>query len=174
MAETGEKYVQAANALGATQPKKSVPSRTDLVRDFLRTVLEQHASDTQRIELALNRAESEGLRLVDGGQVGPTSWEITDYRTGAVIARGDDGLEGYEKAGDRLDPEGTWIHVDPFAERELERGRVASTNPGLPPGLADVLEDWVLGGRQTSDEEVAEFLGYTPQDVAELRRTYGE
>jgi hypothetical protein len=44
-------------------------------------------------------------RIVRGGQTSGDSWAIYDRRTKELLAQGDTGLEEYDAAAERLDPE---------------------------------------------------------------------
>lgn len=63
----------------------------------------------------------------------------------------------------RLDPDGKWLHIDSL---DTEPGSVDLA--GLPASLADALQDW-LGSTGTSDEDVAQFVGWSVEEVARHR-----
>lgn len=107
----------------------------------------------------------QGRRIVGGGQISQHGWEITDWVTGQVLAQGDDGLEGYAEASERLDPEGMWIHIDHVGP-ELSPLPVTA---GIPESLGTALADWI-GSWGTSDEEIAEFIGWPVDKVSDCRR----
>lgn len=79
----------------------------DAIVGYVTAVLD--ALDRQDAELARRMAalEADGFRLVDGGQEGGDRWSVDDYRTGAVLAAGDGGVEGYHAA---WQPD--WYHID--------------------------------------------------------------
>src|SRR5690606_40940718 len=64
-------------------------------------------------------------------------------------------LDGYDETTERLDPEGTWVHID-HIEPEVAPLPVIE---GIPESLGTALADWI-GYRGTPDEEVAEFIGW--------------
>jgi hypothetical protein len=133
------------------------------VRDYVQALLRQHRSDEEARQERIRALEAAGHRIVDGGQTSQDEWEITDWRTGETLASGADGLRGYEAAGERLDPDGKWLHIDRL---DTEYTKVEPV--GIPDSLADALEDW-LGLAGTSDEDVAEFVGWSVEDVARHR-----
>ena len=142
----------------------SPQSGTDTaVRDYVQALLRQHRLDEEVLQESIRALEADGHRIVDGGQTGQESWEITDWRTGDVLASGagDHGL--YDDAATRLDPGGKWLHID-----NLDTG-LADVEPiGIPASLADALQDW-LGSTATPDEDVAQFVGWSVEDVARHR-----
>ncbi|MEV4280520.1 hypothetical protein [Actinoplanes xinjiangensis] len=131
------------------------------LKSYIRNVLEANHADNEKIERRIARLESEGRRIVAGGQINETAWDIVDWRTNEILAAGDDGLDGFEAAGKDLDPDDKWIHYDRVLE-DTEPTWVE--DEGLPDGLADVIEDWALSG---DAEEIAEFVGW-PVDKVEL------
>ncbi|MGW3383336.1 hypothetical protein ACWDCO_24510 [Streptomyces albogriseolus] len=133
------------------------------VRDYVRALLRQHRSNEDTRLAAIEAAEKAGHRIVDGGQTGQDTWEITDWRTGEVLASGDDGLNGYGEAANRLDSAGKLLHIDSL---DTEYARVAPV--GIPDSLADALEDW-LGMAATTDEDVAQVAGWSVEEVARHR-----
>jgi hypothetical protein len=59
------------------------------VRQHVRRVLEALLGDKRaRLQRALE-LEGAGHRIVGGGQTGPDSWEIYDWRTNRLIAKGE-------------------------------------------------------------------------------------
>jgi hypothetical protein len=141
-----------------------MPNRTDLVRAHIRALLSGQAQDTQQRDAEIEALEAQGHRIVDGGQTGPDSWEILDWRTGEELAHGDDGLDGYDATTDRLDPDGTWIHIDQIDSDPGPRPVTA----GIPESLSEALDDWI-SSRSTSDEEIAEFVGWSVDKVRDHR-----
>jgi hypothetical protein len=133
------------------------------VRDHVRALLRQNLVDETARQEAIRAAEKTGHRIVDGGQTSQDEWEITDWRTGETLASGADGLHGYDAAGQRLDPDGKWLHIDNL---DTEYTKVKPI--GIPASLADALEDW-LGSAGTPDEDVAQFVGWSVEDVARHR-----
>ncbi len=164
MAKTGDNYTRAAAAAGNPLTKATM-RRTDIVREHIGRVLEaQLAAEDVRLQRAED-LERAGHRIVSGGQVSRDGWEITDWRTGELIAEGNDGLAGYDAATDRLDPENMWFHVDRLDDDEPLPD---VTTPGMPPSLGSAIEDWI-GQSSTPDEEIAEFIGWSVEKVREHR-----
>jgi hypothetical protein len=164
MAKTGDNYARAAAAVG-NPLTKTTTNRTDIVREHIRRVLEaQAAADDARFHRAED-LERAGHRIIDGGQVSVDGWEIRDWRTDELIAEGDDGFAGYEAAVARLDPDNTWFHAD-LLDHDEPLPQVAT--PGLPPSLGRAIEDWI-GQMSTSDEEIAEFIGWSVEKVRDHR-----
>lgn len=132
------------------------------VRDYVQALLRQYRSDEDTRLEQIRALEVAGRRIVNGGQTGQDDWEITDWRTGKTLASGTDGINGYDAATSRLDPDGKWLHIDHITE-------YTKVNPvGIPASLADALEDW-MGSPGTSDEDVAEFVGWSVEEVARHR-----
>jgi hypothetical protein len=129
------------------------------LKTYIQHVLEANHADNARIDQRIAELESEGRRIVAGGQISETSWDIVDWRTNEILAAGNDGLDGYEAAGKDLDPADRWIHYD----RVVEDVELTWVEPGdLPDGLAEVVEDWALSG---DADEVAEYVGWTVDKV---------
>ncbi|WNV90264.1 hypothetical protein [Umezawaea sp. Da 62-37] len=162
MTESGTNYARAAHEIG--DPRQPMPNRTDTVRAHVRALLSGQAQDARRQDAEIEALEAKGHRIVDGGQTGQDSWEILDWRTGERLARGDDGLEGYDATTDRLDPDGMWFHIDQI---ESEPGPRPVTD-GIPSSLSEALDDWI-SMRSTSDEEIAEFIGWPAEKVRDHR-----
>lgn len=165
MVKTGENYTRSATAVGKQSTKSIADLRTDVVKEHIRRVLEANRrGDDTKLERA-EELERSGRRIVNGGQISGDSWEITDWRTGELIAEGSDGLTGYDLTADRLDPNGTWFHADHLSGDEPEP-YVAT--PGMPPSLGQAIEEWV-DMLSTPDEEIAEFIGWPVEKVREYR-----
>jgi hypothetical protein len=133
------------------------------VRNYVQALLRQYRSDEDTRQERVHAMETAGHRIVNGGQTSQDEWEITDWRTGETLASGADGMNGYDAAASRLDPDGTWLHIDTL---DTEYTKVEPV--GIPASLADALEDW-LGSASTPDEDVAEFVGWSVEDVARHR-----
>jgi hypothetical protein len=138
---------------------------TDLVRVHVRALLSDQARDARGRDAQIKALESQGHRIVSGGQTGPNTWEILDWRTGLELTQGDDGLEGYDAATDRLDPDEIWIHI---AQVDPEP-RPLPVAAGIPESLSEALADWA-SSLSTSDEEIAEFIGWSENKVHDHRR----
>jgi hypothetical protein len=133
------------------------------VRDYVRALLRQYRADEDARLERIRVLEAEGRRVVSGGQVGEDSWEITDWRTGEILVNGTGGIDAYDEAADRLDPDGKWLHLDNI-DTEPADVEIA----GIPASLADALQDW-LGSAGTPDEDVAQFVGWPTEEVARHR-----
>lgn len=133
------------------------------VRDYVQTLLRQYRSDEDVRQEIIGAREAEGRRIISGGQTGPDAWEITDWRTGDLIVSGTGGIRSYDEAAVQLDPDGKWLHIDSL---HTEPGSV--TPDQLPVSLADALQDW-LGSAGTSDEDVAQFVGWSVEEVSRHR-----
>lgn len=164
MAESGKSYARAARDVGdpRDQPMRN---RTDVVRTHIQALLAEYAQDTQRRDAEIQELEAQGHRIVSGGQTGRDSWEIVDWRTGEELAHGSNGPDGYDATTDGLDPDGTWIHIDHIGP---EPGPLPET-AGIPESLSEALDDWVSSWH-TSDEEIAEFIGWSVDQVRDHRR----
>ncbi|HEX5405048.1 MAG TPA: hypothetical protein VFX16_22420 [Pseudonocardiaceae bacterium] len=157
-------YARAAREVGDPH-EQPTQTRTDLVRAHIRALLSEQARDTQRRDAEIQALENQGHRIVSGGQTGQESWQILDWRTGQELAQDDDGIEGYDAAADRLDPDGMWIHIDHVDPKPW----VLPTTDGIPESLGEALADWV-SSLNTSDEEIAEFIGWSEDKVRDHRR----
>lgn len=138
------------------------------VHDYVRALLRQRLADEQARQERISALEKEGHRLVDGGQTGRTeddqaTWEITDWRTGALLVSGTGDHGTYDAEAMRLDPDGKWLHID-----NVDDDGTVVEPVGIPASLADALQDW-LGMAATSDEDVAEFVGWSVDEVARHR-----
>jgi hypothetical protein len=117
----------------------------------------------ESLAAAIEKLEAEGHRIVDGGQISQMTWEIIDWRTGDVIAAGDDHIDGYEAKAAELDPGETWIHID-----HIEGTSTVASNPGIPDSLAAAIDGWI-DELATTDEDIAEVVGWTVEEVAVFR-----
>lgn len=133
------------------------------VRDYVRALLHQYRADEGARQERIRALEADGRRIVDGGQTGQDSWEITDWRTGDLLALGTGGIVDYDAASTRLDPDGEWLHID-----RVDVDPVDVEPVGFPASLADALQDW-LGLVTTPDEDVAQFIGWSVEEVARHR-----
>jgi len=133
------------------------------VRDYVRALLRQYRADEDARQERIRALEADGRRIVNGGQTGQDSWEITDWRSGDLLAHGTGGIDEYDAATGRLDPDGKWLHID-----HVDADPVDVEPVGIPDSLADALQDW-LGSAGTPDEDVAEFVGWSVEDVARHR-----
>ena len=161
MAATGETYTQAVRRIAAESeaPAGMMPNP---IAVHIMKILRIHASEHAALAAKISEIEANGGTIVDGGQVSEDRWEIRNWRTGALIASASDGLAGYEEAGDRLDPDSRWWHIDRVRDH-VDLIDISPT-PGLPPSLAKALEEWI-GMTSTPYDEIAEVAGC---DVAEV------
>ncbi|MEU4689133.1 hypothetical protein [Actinoplanes sp. NPDC023714] len=136
---------------------------SDLLKTHIQNVLESNHADAAKIQARIEELESQGHRIVTGGQMEDDVWDIIDYRTNEILAAGNDGTEGYEAAGKDLDPEDKWIHYDRILE---DLGIDYVTADGLPESLANVIEDWALS---EEPEEIAAFIGWPVEKVEEYQ-----
>lgn len=130
------------------------------IRDYVRALLRQRRLDEEARQESIRALEASGHRIVGGGQTGQASWEITDWRTGAVLASGTGDHRDYDDAASRLDPDGNWLHID-----NIDSDPTIVEPAGIPASLADALQDW-LGSTGTTAEDVAQFVGWSTDDVA--------
>lgn len=141
------------------------PATDTAVREYVQALLRIRLVDEQARQERIRGLEKTGHRIVNGGQTSSGSddqqtWEITDWRTEDLLASGTGSYEAYDAAVRRLDPAGKWVHVDTVDEDPTEPAPA-----GIPTSLADALQDWV-GTTSTPDEEVAEFVGWSVEEVA--------
>jgi hypothetical protein len=133
-------------------------------------LLLRHAREAVRRSLAYDAVlaqrrrelEAEGYLLVGGcGPGAEAGWEITDYRTGRVLASGS--ADDYEAAVMRLDAEvvagggrGIW-HDDHVADTAAAEALLdlPPAPRGIPAALADAVADWAENG----GEDAWRFLG---------------
>lgn len=137
---------------------------TDIVKHHLRRVLEASLNVADDEQDRAEKLERTGHRIVSGGQVSRDRWEITDWRTGEMIAQSDGGIDEYEAALDRLDPDGMWFDAGGLTAIGVPFVRT----PGIPASLGEALEEW-MGTRSVTDEEIAELIGWPVEKVAKQR-----
>lgn len=150
--------------MSSAQPTTLDDAIGNYVRALLRANLILEQDRLERIRLL----EEAGRRIVDGGQTGEDSWEIKDWRSGAVLASGAGGIEGYDAAAARLDPDGKWFHIDHTDDDEDQERAEPVSHSGVPDSLASALQDW-LGMVMTSDEDVAAVVGWSVEEVQRHR-----
>ncbi|MFC4126237.1 hypothetical protein [Nocardia rhizosphaerae] len=164
MAENNTNYTRAARETGSAESRTSHNS-TDLVRSHLRALLSDLDDDAKGRDARIEELEKQGHRIVSGGQISQHEWDITDWRTGEIIASGSDGLEGYDAAVERLDDYDTWFHIDHVCP-EVPPLPVTA---GIPKSLGEALADWI-GSTLTSDQDIAELVGWSEERVRRCRR----
>lgn len=149
---------------GNVTDTNSLQAGTDTaVRDYVQALLRQYRTDEDTRQERIRALETEGRRIISGGQTGEDSWEITDWRTGELLASGTGGIDDYDAAATRLDPDDKWLHID-----SLDDDPTSVEPVGIPASLASALQDW-LGFAVTPDEDVAQFVGWSVKDVARHR-----
>lgn len=137
----------------------------DLVKQHVIALLGKSCELHEAIEQRVREHESAGGLVVNAGQVDHDTWEVTDYRTGETLAKGDGGLQGlFECLGSSQ--AASWALIDPLTENLYDDELLIT--PGLPESLCEALDNWI-GSRATPDEEVAEFVGWPVERVAEAR-----
>ncbi|MFE1949892.1 hypothetical protein ACFW9D_05420 [Streptomyces sp. NPDC059524] len=133
------------------------------VRDYVQALLRQIRADEDARQETIRALETDGHRIISGGQTGEDAWDITDWRTGDLIANGTGNYDDYGAAVERLDPDGKWRHID-----HVDSDPTIVEPVGIPDSLADALQDW-LGSSATTDEDVAEFVGWSLDEVTRHR-----
>jgi hypothetical protein len=140
---------------------------TDAVRAHLRRVL-QHNKDRKLRRLdRIAAEEAAGHRIISGGQTHGAHWSLHDWRSGDVIAEGDQGIDEFDEVRERLDPDDSWLHIDhiPFSD---DAPAFLPAEQGLPGDLGVVLQQWV-SGTGTSSEALGVFVGWPAAQVDECR-----
>ncbi|WP_309318869.1 hypothetical protein [Streptomyces salinarius] len=133
----------------------------DLVKAHVRKWLAANVTVQETFRERVREVESSGLRIVDGGQTGSydddgrADWEVTDWRTGEVVASGHSTFDGMDEALRRVDPDRRFTFLDRLSEA-TELPEVEPT-AGLPESLCDALVEWLE--EKADAEEVAEWLG---------------
>jgi len=144
----------------------------DLVSAHVRKILEAWLLDSADTAARVAEVEARGHRIVSGGQTssydedGTTSWEVTDWRTGELLASGrSTGPDGMDEAVAALDPGNTWYYIDGIT-MDTEPTEVAAE--GIPASLGAALDEWVSYA-STTDEDIAEFVGWPVDKVRRYR-----
>lgn len=111
----------------------------DAIRKHVAAVIKAGESFEENVARRARAKEAEGYRIVEGGQIGPhveglAPWELTDWRSGEVIAAGS-GLESFQGTFETE----RWWHVDSLA---YDPSSPVPESLGLPPGLARALAEW--------------------------------
>ena len=128
----------------------------DVIREYIRTVLETTAAAEKAEEDEIARIEAEGFRLVDGGQLAEDRWEITDFRSGEILAEGTGGPDEYFEAANALDNDVKIYYIGAIASEIYSRFPVPDPPAGLPESLAEALAIWV-------NEHTGEALQFSAQ-----------
>lgn len=149
------------------------PLITGPVQQYIEALLRRSLADEQARQERIHEYEQAGHRIIGGGQTGrqddgEATWEITDWRTGALIEAGTGDYDAYGAAAQRLDPDGKWIHIEHIEMDDPEASRPEVAPVGVPASLAEALQDW-LGMAATSDEDVAAVVGWSVEEVGRHR-----
>ncbi|NYH51364.1 hypothetical protein HNR06_000953 [Nocardiopsis arvandica] len=136
-------------------------------RRHVEKLLHAQARDNAARDARIAALEAEGYRIVAVGQVGACGedgkafWEVRDWRTDELLASGrSEARNTFSATRDEWwDIGRIWADVAP--------GEVEPTE-GVPPSLAETLADW-LSLASTSDEEVAEYVGWSVEQVKRSR-----
>jgi len=147
------------------------------IKQHLIEILEAFKRYEDRREARIQELETQGRRIVDGGQTssygedGKCDWEITDWRTGEVIASGRGTIEDYDAAGDASDPEHHFFHIDHVSDDDDPLAPPYDVRPteGVPDSLSRALIEWAENSG-TSNEDIAIVLGWSIEKVAEFRK----
>ena len=115
----------------------------DVIGEYIRAVLDTAAQAEKAEDDEIARIEAEGFRLVDGGQVAEDRWEITDFRSGEILAEGAGGPDDYFEAASALDNDLRIYYVGAISSEISSRFPVPRPPAGLPESLAEALANWV-------------------------------
>jgi hypothetical protein len=120
--------------------------------DYIRAVLAQAEAGNAAIEARARELEASGHRIISGarttpyGHDGKCGWEITDWRSGEILAKGHSTVEDHGEAIDRLQREFdvVFYHEDPVEDAaDQQGGYLDHPETDLPVNLADSLQTWV-------------------------------
>jgi hypothetical protein len=111
----------------------------EAIREHVAAVIKTDEDLEEHVARRALDKEADGYRIVDGGQTGPhvdglAPWELTDWRSGEVIATGS-GLDSFQS---QFESE-RWWHIDSLA---FDHVAPLPESASLPPGLARALADW--------------------------------
>lgn len=111
----------------------------EAIREHVAAVIRTDEDREERVARRARDKETDGYRIVDGGQTGPhveglAPWELTDWRSGDVIAAGS-GLDSFQA---QFETE-RWWHIDSLA---YDLVVPLPESASLPPGLAHALAGW--------------------------------
>lgn len=129
-------------------------------------VIHTYRTHANAVVAKIDTLEAAGIQVIDGDQgASGDAWEITDWRTGGLIASGSGGHDGWGKILRELDPCGSWVHVDWL----IDQIPAIKIHPDrIPQSLADAIETWVESS-ETPDEDIAEIAGWPVEKVREHR-----
>lgn len=145
---------------------------TNVIAKLAAAIIVLNESNEAAAEARCKELESQGHRIVNGGQIGRHEWEYTDYRTGEVLASSErgDSLRMVEEAWDA----NKWWHIDPIEEDtwKLDLPTIEGIPAGLAEPLAQEIEMWI----QNNEEEAKAWIASQLADasVDDSRLTYGE
>jgi hypothetical protein len=120
--------------------------------DYIRAVLAQAEAGNVAIEERARELEASGHRIISGERTTPydydgkCGWEITDWRSGEVLAKGHSTVEDHGEAIDRLQREfsAVFYHEDSMEdEADQQGGYLNHPETTLPVSLAESLQTWV-------------------------------
>jgi hypothetical protein len=120
--------------------------------DYIRAVLAQSEAGNVAIEARARELEASGHRIISGERTTPydydgkCGWEITDWRSGEILAKGHSTVEDHGEAIDRLQREFSVVfyHEDPVDDVVGQKGGYLShPETDLPVTLAESLQTWV-------------------------------
>lgn len=120
---------------------------TDAVAKQITAELDAMAQERKNRDAAIQKAEAEGYRIIDGGQIsdGDEDYlcEYTDWRTGEVLYRGD----GKDRPDPTVtEPPGHW-HIDNL---EFDISVTAEPVAGLPDSLVEAISYWVIENEEAA------------------------
>jgi len=120
--------------------------------DYIRAVLAQAEAGNVAVEERARELEASGHRIISGVRTTPydydgkCGWEITDWRSGEILAKGHSTVEDHGEAIDRLQREfsAVFYHEDPMGDEvDQQGGYLNHPETTLPVGLAESLQTWV-------------------------------
>jgi hypothetical protein len=128
---------------------------SDCLCQYVREILQRTALNEQDRQAEMDRLEAKGFIIVSGGSDGDDGWDITNARTGQILAAGTGGYEEWLKQCEVLHRIQPMYHID----RVLDENRSWMEPPRLLPGMskemAEGLQDWVWD----NEEAVRSWLG---------------
>ncbi|WP_435111892.1 hypothetical protein [Nocardiopsis synnemataformans] len=128
-------------------------------QQHVRKILLAWRRDEAAVLRRIDELATEGLRVVVIDDTGV----ITDARTNQVLLTGHE----TEAEADLIRGDEDWLDRDYIWETASPP--VVEPTGGLPASLCNALEEW-LAQEATPAEEVAEWIGWTPEQVEECRR----
>ena len=135
---------------------------TEPVKQHVIAILERMRDRDKLVEQRIAEYVAQGRTIVYTSRSGRGQYEVSGNDTGEVLAS----VEGGREAFDALvaSPEAAnWVWLESITD-DVRFGPTG----GLPRSLCDALDDWVCT-LAVSDEDVADFIGWNPEDVAGIR-----